>query len=139
MLRKQAEQKQYHDTHARERTFEVGQRVFVLNPRGNPKWLRGKIIEKTGPVSFKFEVEGRTWRCRVNQLLRDPDTETEETSGGPGGEPEDGGCVSRDVLRDNERTDPRPGQPGPPPGQEDIGIDDDQQNVETVLFLKQLE
>ena len=126
VLRKQ---KQYHDTHAREQTFEVGQRVFVLNPRGNPKWLRGKIIEKTGPVSFKVEVEGRTWRCHVNQLLRDPDTETEETSGG--GEPEDGGCITRDVLRDNERTDLGKRAQGHAPCQEDIRIDDDLQNVET--------
>ena len=66
---KQADQKYYHDLHSREREFEVGQTVSVRNLRGQPKWLEGTIIEKTGPVSYKVTVGDQVWRRHADQLL----------------------------------------------------------------------
>ena len=66
---KQAEQKNYHDAHSKAREFVVGQTVLARNLKGEPKWLKGTIIEKTGPVSYKVQVGDRIWRRHVDQLL----------------------------------------------------------------------
>ena len=49
----------YHD---RDRQFEWGQTVLVKNLRGLPKWLPGKVIERTGPLSYRVQVQGQMWR-----------------------------------------------------------------------------
>lgn len=69
VAQKQAEQKKYHDAHARKCSFEIGQGVLALNLRDGPKWLLGTIIEKTGPVSYKVAVNGQIWRRHIDQLL----------------------------------------------------------------------
>ena len=55
---KQSEQKMQHDMHVKERNFEVGESVLVENFRGQPKWLKATVTEKTGPVSFGAMLEG---------------------------------------------------------------------------------
>ena len=39
--------------HAKNRNFQVGQAVLVLNFREGPRWIPGKILEKMGPVSYQ--------------------------------------------------------------------------------------
>ena len=66
---KQSEQKMQHDMHAKERNFEVGESVLVENFRGQPKWLKATVTEKTGPVSFRVMLEdGEICRRHVDQM-----------------------------------------------------------------------
>jgi len=41
---------------------------MARNFRDGPKWLPGKVLERTGPVSYKVVVNGLIWRCHVDQL-----------------------------------------------------------------------
>ena len=41
----QAEQKHYHDQHARERQFVEGQEVMVRNFRPGPDWIQARISQ----------------------------------------------------------------------------------------------
>ena len=55
----QESQKHSHDDHAKVRSFEVGDSVFVLNfspQHPQPKWLFGQIREILGPVSYTVEL-----------------------------------------------------------------------------------
>ena len=52
------------------REFILGQDVLVENLRNStPKWISGKIIAKTGPLSYKVEIEGVIHRQHVDQML----------------------------------------------------------------------
>ena len=67
--RKQEDQKARHDKKAKVRTFHVGNHVFVKNFGAGSKWLRGKIVNMSGPVSFLVELEdGRSRRCHQDHL-----------------------------------------------------------------------
>ena len=73
---KQSQQKRAHDTTARERTFAIGQAVFVRNfPAGNT-WIPARVIKQVGPVSFIFRLEdGREIKRHKDHLrLRLEDT-----------------------------------------------------------------
>lgn len=48
------------------RSFELGETVTASDYRGNRKWLSGKIVEQTGPVSYKVELAPE-FLCRPNQ------------------------------------------------------------------------
>ena len=53
------------------RTFEPGQTVIVRDyrPSTKPNWVPGTISEKTGPVSYRVQVEqGATWRRHLDQI-----------------------------------------------------------------------
>ncbi|XP_064653028.1 uncharacterized protein K02A2.6-like [Lineus longissimus] len=68
---KQGKQKLYHDTHAKERNFEVGDKVYVTNFSSGPCWLKGVITERTGPLSFVVElVDGRMVRRHVDHIRK---------------------------------------------------------------------
>ena len=54
---KQSQQKATHYVSAHSRTFEVGDLVHVLNFRPGEKWIPGKIIESTGPISFRIQLQ----------------------------------------------------------------------------------
>ena len=41
---------------------------MARNFRDWPKWLPGKVLEWTGPVSYKVVVKRLIWRHHVNQL-----------------------------------------------------------------------
>ena len=69
VMKKQAVQKKAHDVHAKNRNFQVGQAVLVLNFREGPRWIPGKILEKMGPVSYQVVVQGQTWKRHIDQLL----------------------------------------------------------------------
>ena len=69
VVSKQQKQKELHDSHSRDCTFSVGERVYVKNNRKGQKWLSGSVVNKTGPVSFKVELQdGRVIRCHLDQL-----------------------------------------------------------------------
>lgn len=60
--------KQYHDFHARKRTFGEGDMVMVKNfPDG--RWKCGEITQKIGPVSYKVALpNGVTTRRHVDHI-----------------------------------------------------------------------
>ena len=66
---KQQQQKAGHDSHARIRTFQVGDTVYARNFRPGEKWLHGSIVTVTGPVSFVIELtNGARVRRHQDQL-----------------------------------------------------------------------
>ena len=69
---KQQKQKQVHDYHARERSFQEGERVYTKNFRGSgPKWLPGTIVKVTGPVSVIVELtDGSRVRKHFDQIKK---------------------------------------------------------------------
>ena len=71
---KQAEQKNYHDAHSKAREFIVGETVLAQNLQGEPKWLKGTVLEKAGPVSYKVQVGDRIWRRHVDLLSAESTT-----------------------------------------------------------------
>jgi len=67
---KQHQQKEFHDRRAVERSFTAGDQVYVRNfGRGHP-WLPGRILESTGPVSFRVQLESGQiiWRRHLDQI-----------------------------------------------------------------------
>ena len=66
---KQQEQKGRHDTRSKVRSFEVGDAIFLKNFGAGARWLPGKIVEKSGLVSYHVVLEdGRRKRCHQDQL-----------------------------------------------------------------------
>ena len=57
----QSRQKMQHDQHSQMRQVEVGNVVNVRNYSRGPKWIPGTIIQETGPVSSKIELEDELW------------------------------------------------------------------------------
>ena len=69
--RQQAKQMQKHNAHARERDFDLGERVYVRNYQSGKSWLPGEVQERTGPVSFRVKMQdGRLRRCHVDQMRK---------------------------------------------------------------------
>ena len=66
---KQEDQKRFHDNPTtKTRKFSPEQKVLVENLRNaTPKWISGKIITKTGPLSYKVEIDGVIHRRHVDQ------------------------------------------------------------------------
>ena len=83
---KQADQKQRHDAHSRDRDFDIGENVLARNLREGPKWVPGTILERTGPVSYRVQVRDQIWRRHTDQLLSSQVSPTDETD--PTAEPE---------------------------------------------------
>lgn len=70
VCRKQARQKEQHDWHARQREFEVDQKVMVKSRRPGPaNWIPGRIVQRFGPLVYEVNVgKDQTWRCHIDQL-----------------------------------------------------------------------
>ena len=68
VLQSQANQKKSHDAHSKDRSFDIGESVWVQNLRGEPKWLRGVILDQTGPISYRVSVNDQIWRRHIDQL-----------------------------------------------------------------------
>ena len=49
--------------------YRAGDPVLVRNYAGGPKWKRGHVTGRTGPVSYQVTVEGLTWSRHAGQLL----------------------------------------------------------------------
>ena len=48
--------------------FVNNQYVWVRNYRRGPNWVRGTVIERTGPVLYRVRVNEQAWRRHVEQL-----------------------------------------------------------------------
>lgn len=69
----QSRQKIQHDQHSRMRQVEVGDSVNVRNYSRGPKWIPGTIIQETGPLSARIELEdGTVVRRHHDQLVARP-------------------------------------------------------------------
>ena len=79
---KQHKQKEFHDRKAVERSFAAGDQVCVRNfGRWHP-WLPGRILESTGPVSFRVQLESGQiiWRCHLDQIRKLHDVGTQHAT-----------------------------------------------------------
>ncbi|KAL2077680.1 hypothetical protein ACEWY4_027184 [Coilia grayii] len=67
----QEAQQHYRDTHAKARTFSVGDPVLVRNYRqGEEKWTSGRVTSQAGPVSFQVEVGSKQqWNRHADQMM----------------------------------------------------------------------
>ena len=55
------------------REFQIGAPVLVENFYGEPKGLSAQVVERTGSLSYKVQVEGNIWRFQIDQIIkRDP-------------------------------------------------------------------
>ena len=54
---KQAKQKAAHDYHAKERTLDEGQAEHVKDFRYKKTWMPGTVVDKTGPVSDRIQLD----------------------------------------------------------------------------------
>ncbi len=67
----QSRQKFQHDQHSKSRSFEVGDAVQIRNYSGNQKWVYGTVVERTGPISVKVQLDdGTIVRRHYDQLLK---------------------------------------------------------------------
>ena len=69
----QQRQKHSHDSTKPKRTFSIGDLVYAENfsVPSTVKWLPGKVLQVTGPLSYSIELlSGGTVRRHVDQLLR---------------------------------------------------------------------
>jgi len=61
------QQKTFHDNKSWDRQFAVDNSMMVHNySRGDP-WVQVRIIEKSGPVSYKVSVDSTNQLCRRHQ------------------------------------------------------------------------
>ena len=51
-------------------SFQNGEMVMVRHYHRGPKWLKGEVLERIGPVLYKVLVDGATWRRHVDQMRR---------------------------------------------------------------------
>ena len=66
---RQTQQKDYSDERRRERKLSVGQSIWARNFGEGPHWVRAKVLEQSGPVSFILQLEDRRlWRTHVDHL-----------------------------------------------------------------------
>ena len=69
VLGKQASQKLHHDLHSKSRDFVPGQIVMVRDYRPNTdRWVRGKIVNQLGPVTYEVNIQGKVAKRHVDQL-----------------------------------------------------------------------
>ena len=54
---KQSKQKAAHDYHAKERILDEGQAVYVKDFRYKETWMPGTVVDKTGPVSARIQLD----------------------------------------------------------------------------------
>ena len=58
-----------HDTRVKLRTFHEGEAVFVKNFGSGCRWLRGRIVQTLGSVSFRVQLDdGRLRKCHQDHL-----------------------------------------------------------------------
>ena len=67
-LARQADQKQYHNRHVRQRYLFPGTPVMGWNVRDARKWSPGMIVHKLGPVTYNVDIgAGRTVKKHTDQ------------------------------------------------------------------------
>ena len=80
---KQQKQKETHDNHAKWRSFKEGEEVFAKNYSGTgDRWLSGKIVQVTGPVSAVIELSnGTRVKKHFDQIRKRETSETQLAHG----------------------------------------------------------
>ena len=65
---RQEAQKSSHDARAKERTFSVGDSVFVRDfGNRSTKWLQGTVLQQIAPLTYRIELsDGRVIRRHVD-------------------------------------------------------------------------
>ena len=67
--KKQAEQIIHHDHHAKERQFQIKDKVMVKNFCSDPTWIPGVIIQKLAPLTYLVEVQGGLkWKRHIDHI-----------------------------------------------------------------------
>nr|XP_055046280.1 LOW QUALITY PROTEIN: uncharacterized protein K02A2.6-like [Misgurnus anguillicaudatus] len=73
----QEKQKFRHDQHAKDRSFQEGEAVFIKNFGRGQKWLSGVVLENSGPQSVIVKVsDGRCMRRHKDHVRLRQTTET---------------------------------------------------------------
>ncbi|XP_034031452.1 uncharacterized protein K02A2.6-like [Thalassophryne amazonica] len=69
--RAQEDQQRHRGTHAKARTFEVGDPVLVRDYRkGEEKWMTGTVTSQAGPRSYQVEVaSNQQWNRHADQMV----------------------------------------------------------------------
>ena len=80
-------------------SFQNGEMVMVRHYHRGPKWLKGEMLERIGPVLYKVLVDVATWRRHVDQMRRSEgveyrnydysSTQAPSETAGPSSEPSD--------------------------------------------------
>ena len=52
------------------RSFEPDNPVWLRNYSGNPKWIAGTVVMKTGPVSYKVMSGDHIYKRHVDQIKK---------------------------------------------------------------------
>lgn len=106
----QIKQKQYRDRTNALRKFQVDELVYVENfPTKRPRWIPGRIVQVTGPLSYKVKLNnGSLVRRHVDSVKR------REESGVDSQKESD--CQKEPVLDGPEYTPPSPEESQPEPG-----------------------
>lgn len=69
--RKKTEQQVFDNNKKRNRESEVGCRIRYRNYSNGPKWLPGRIVDKTGPSSYKVQTDdGLVINRHIDQLIK---------------------------------------------------------------------
>ena len=72
---KQSQQKVAHDYHAQEREIQEGQAVYAKDFRYKKTWIPGTVVEKTGPVSVRVQLDDGTVIRRHQDHVRNRSNE----------------------------------------------------------------
>ena len=71
VAKKQQKQKEAHDSKARGHSFEIGDVVYTrAYGQGQARWLPATVVQKTGPVSFKVQLDDTTIHRRHQDQIR---------------------------------------------------------------------
>ena len=65
---KQALQENVSDGSRSVTEFNVNDRVIIENFYGQPKWLSGTVVKRSGPVSYKVNVDGNVMQRHLDQM-----------------------------------------------------------------------
>ena len=70
----QSTQKKSHDKRSSSRTFTLGDKVYARNYGQGPAWIKGTIVDTSGPYNVTVEVNLSglltSWKRHVDHLLR---------------------------------------------------------------------
>ena len=77
---KQSQQKAAHDYLAKEREILEGQAVYAKDVRNKKAWMSGTVVEKTGPVSARVQLDNGTVIRRHQDHVRSRENDVAEES-----------------------------------------------------------
>ena len=107
VLSKQANQAICHDQHAKARTLQVGQQVFVRNFGSDLLWIPGVLENTLGPVSYLVQVQNTLlWKWHIDHIKQWTGTPNIQPSGTQTREPEEYSFPVMSELSDSENTSP---------------------------------